>query len=126
MAIPEDVKEYSIKNGRIFKDEFYVGHYEPLFYRNRLAMEKEILLTVGRHFEALRNKIFDVYESLKIDDTFIDAIEYYSHSSFTSKEFSQFLAHYLALKDDRLEALHEVIRKVEEVAKGLDQIRGKP
>lgn len=111
---------YKIENGKIYKGDYPLqGFGLPRTYSNLVAMDKELLLLVGRHFEELKDKL-DFLEMRTFDRDFFSIIEDYTSPYYLRVEdYAQYLASYLALKDDRLEALHEVIRKVEETAKGL-------
>jgi hypothetical protein len=110
--------EYKIKDGEIYKDDHRL-HSFGVTYSNLSVMDKKLLLTVGRHFEELKNGI---HRKIAWDDfncTFKELIGLDSHRYLNAEVYAEYLASYLALKDDRLEALHEVIRKLEEAAKGL-------
>jgi len=109
---------YKIKDREIYKD----GHRLYSFgvaHSNMSVMDKELLLTVGRHFHELKGECTSYFQTDILNGAFLGAVEGPASHYLGVKETVQLLASYLALKDDRLEALHEVIGQVEEAAKNL-------
>jgi hypothetical protein len=112
---------YKIEDGEIYKDDHRL-HSFGVTYSNLSVMEKKLLLTVGQYFQELKASFNHDAESSFDYYGFLVAVSMENEEHpLRVEDFAECLASYLALKDDRLEALHEVIRKVEEAAKVLKE-----